>query len=188
MVRPLEPKLDRDVTGSEIDDAARNEERRNAARPFLGEHERGFGNPLDPADARSDHHACRDLVFVTRRLPAGMLDRLARGAHRVNDELVDPALLLRLHPLIGIVGAVGTVAARNRTRNFRREIPYFELVDSLRPALTGEQALPCRLDAAAERRHHSEPRDDHTPHAACLPLSASVGESRPAALSRISKP
>ena len=39
-------------------------------------------------------------------LPAGIVERLRRRAHRIDDEVVDLALLLRLHPLIGIVGAV----------------------------------------------------------------------------------
>ena len=54
-----------------------------------------------------------DLVFVASRLPAGIVERLARGAHGEDDEIVDLALLLRLHPLIGIEGAVRAVAARH---------------------------------------------------------------------------
>src|SRR5437660_1785834 len=188
MVRSLEAELNRHITGGEIDDAARDEERRDAARALLLQGDRGIGNPLDAADAGSDHHAGGDLVFIARRLPAGMFDRLARRAHRVDDEVIDPALLLRLHPLIGIVGAVRAVAARNGACDFRREILDVECLDSARSALAREQTLPRVFDTAAERRHHAEPRDNHTPHAGSLPLNFRAGEPSPTALSGLSKP
>src|SRR5947209_460529 len=121
MVRSLKAELDRDITGGEIDDTTGDEERRDTARTFVGKHERGLGDAFDAANTRPDHHAGCDLVFVLRWFPAGMLDRLARGAHRVDDEVVDPALLLRLHPLIGIIRAVRTVTARNLASDFCRE-------------------------------------------------------------------
>jgi len=96
--------------------------------------------------------------------------RLARGAHRVDDEFVDPALFLRLHPLVGIVSAVRAVAARNLAGDLRRNISTLNF-SILRARFAREQALPRRLDAAAEWRHHSESRDDH-PLIAFLALGA----------------
>src|SRR5437660_5377912 len=148
MVRSLEAELNRHITGGEIDDAARDEERRDAARALLLQGDRGIGNPLDAADAGSDHHAGGDLVFIARRLPAGMFDRLARRAHRVDDEVIDPALLLRLHPLIGIVGAVRAIAARNRACDFPRKILSVECSNSVPSALSPYPTLP-RLSNSA---------------------------------------
>src|SRR5690606_13095307 len=42
VVRALEPEADRDVAGGEVDQAAGNEERADAARPLLVQHDRGF--------------------------------------------------------------------------------------------------------------------------------------------------
>src|SRR6185503_21218188 len=176
MVRTLQAELDRHIARGEIDDAAGDEERGDAARPLLGAHKRGLGDTLDAADAGTDHYAGRSLIFVARRLPAGLFERLTRSTHRKDDELVDPALFLRLHPLVGIVGAAGAVAARNRAGDFRREILDVEFLDSFRATLTGEQALPCRLDAATEWRHHPEPRDDNPPHTGSLLFTTRAGE------------
>ena len=50
MIGALEAVLDRDIARREIDQPSRNEERRHAARTFFLEHERGLGDPFDPAD------------------------------------------------------------------------------------------------------------------------------------------
>jgi hypothetical protein len=94
----------------------------------------------------------------------GILERLGRCAHREDDEVVDLALLLRLHPLIGIEAAVGAVAARDLTGDLGREIGNLECLDPARAALALDQALPRRIDAARQRGDHSESCDDHTPH------------------------
>ena len=98
--------LDGDIAGSEIDQPAGNEERTDPARSLLGEEERGLLDTLEAADAGTDQHAGADLVFVGRRLPSGILERLSGGGHRVNDEFVDLALLLRLHPVARIEAAI----------------------------------------------------------------------------------
>ena len=116
MIGTFEPEFDRHIARGEIDDAAGNEERRYAPRAFFLEHDRGIRDSLDAADAGTDHHAGRDLLFVAGRLPAGIVERLARGAHRIDDEIVDLALLFRLHPLVGIEGAVAAVAAAGSCR------------------------------------------------------------------------
>ena len=113
MVRPLQPMRDRHIAGGEIDQPAGNEERRHPARPALLQHDGGFRDSGEAADAGADHHAGVDLVLIARGLPTGIGQRLRRRAHRKDDEVVDLALLLRLHPLVGIEAAVAAVAARN---------------------------------------------------------------------------
>src|SRR5262249_47578215 len=118
------------------------------------------------ADPRSDQDTGGDLVLVAGGLPARIVECLLRRANRKDDEVVDFALLLRLHPLIWIEPAVRAVATRDLAGNFRRQVGDIERLDASRSALTIDQAPPCRLDAACERRDHAEPGDNHTSHAA----------------------
>ena len=152
VVGAFQAEFDGDEAGCEIDDAAGNEERRHPARPLFPQCDGHIGDALDAADAGADHHAGIGLIFVALRPPAGVVERLACRAHGVDDELVDLALLLRLHPLIGIEGAIAAVAARDAAGDLTGDIGDVEPVDSFGAALTLEQALPCRLHAASERR------------------------------------
>src|SRR5262249_27847803 len=124
------------------------------------------------ADAGAHQHAGDDLVVVALRLPAGVVQRLLGGAHGIDDELVDLALLLRLHPLVGIVGAARAVAARNLAGNAPRQVGHVEALDARPAALPGDESLPAVIDAAAERCHHAETRDDHTSHVRLLKPNA----------------
>jgi len=124
----------------------------------------GLGNPLDAADARTDQHSGRNLVVAPLRMPAGIVERLPCRAHREGDELVDLALILRRHPLVGIVGAIGAITARNLAGNFRGQIRDVELLDPPRTAFAREQAAPSGLDATPERRHHPHSGYDNASH------------------------
>src|SRR3954468_4501972 len=164
MVWALQAVLDGNVTRGEIDQATRNEEWRHTARSPLFQRDGRVGDAFDAANAGADHDPGADLVLVRCRLPAGIVHGLGGGAHRKHDEFVDLALLLRLHPLVGIVGAVGTIASRNLAGDLRRQISDFEFLDFARATLAGDQALPCRLDAATKRGHHPHPCDDYAAH------------------------
>ena len=52
------------------------------------------------------------------------------------------------------------VAARHLSRDARRQIGHVEGLDPTCPAVAVDEPLPRRLDAASERRHHAESRDD----------------------------
>ena len=97
-------------------------------------------------------------------MPVGIVERLLRRRHGEKNEVVDLALLFRLHPLIGVESAVGAVAARNLAGDLAGKIGDFELLDARDPAFAGEQPLPCRLDPASERRHHAKTCDDDASH------------------------
>src|SRR6185437_2514692 len=84
---------------------------------------------------------------------------------REDDEVVDLALVLWLHPLVGIEAGVGTVAARHHAGDLARQIGDVEGLDLPRAARAAQDSLPGRLDAASERRHHTEACDDNPPHA-----------------------
>jgi len=111
VVGAFEPEFDRNAAGREIDDPSRNEERRDPSRTALLQNNRGLGDALDAPDAGTDEDSRHDLIFIGRRPPTGIIERLSRGAHCKDDELIELALILRLHPLVGIVSALGAVAA-----------------------------------------------------------------------------
>jgi hypothetical protein len=119
---------------------------------------------LGLALAGTDHHAGAALLVVAGGLPSGVVERLRRRAHSVDDKVVDLALLLGLHPLIGIEAAVRAVAARHLTGDLAGKVGDVEALDAACRTFGIDQALPGRFDATRQRRHHSEPRDNHTPH------------------------
>ena len=90
--------------------------------PFSASSERGLLDALQPADAGADQHAGGDLVLVAVGMPAGVVERLLGRRERVDDEVVDLALILGLHPLVGIKGALGTVAARHGAGDLTAQI------------------------------------------------------------------
>src|SRR5689334_8339861 len=179
MIGSLQAMLDRDVTGSEIDQPARDEERRHLARAALLQEDRGVGNAGKAADAGADQRAGGAALFLGRGMPVGVVERLLGGAHRVDDEVVDLALVLRLHPLVGIEGGVRAVAARNHAGDLAGQIGHLEGIDLLRAALAGKNSRPGRLHPAAERRNHAEPRDDHPSHVKTPPLKKAADNKKP---------
>src|SRR5712691_7418423 len=111
MVRPLEAVRDRHVACCHVDDPPGYEERRDPPGSALLQGDSGVGNPLHTTDTGTDSDARRDLVVIGRGVPAGVIERLTRGTHCVEDEIVDLALLLGFHPLVGVEAAVATVTA-----------------------------------------------------------------------------
>src|SRR5689334_25442902 len=92
MIGSLQAMLDRDVTGSEIDQPARDEERRHLARAALLQQDRGVGDAGKAADAGADQRAGGAALFLGGGMPVGVVERLLGGTHRKDDEVVDLAL------------------------------------------------------------------------------------------------
>ena len=101
MVGAAQLVADRDLAGGEIDQAAGNEERADPARAAVAQRDRRLVDALQAADARADQNAGGDLVVVGFGMPAGVVEGLVGGRHRVDDERIDLADFLRLHPLFG---------------------------------------------------------------------------------------
>jgi hypothetical protein len=95
---------DGDIAGSEVDDPARNEKGRDPARALLIERDGCIVDAPNAADAGPDQDARRDLVLVGLGLPAGIVEGLLGSRDGVDDEGVDLALILRVHPLVGMIG------------------------------------------------------------------------------------
>src|SRR5262249_19760321 len=146
------------------DQAARDEERADPARPLLLQRDRGFLDAGKATDAGADQHAGALAFGLAFRLPAGILDRLLRRSQAEDDEVIHPALLFRLDPLVGIEGAVLAAAARHIAGDLGRQVGDVELLDAAGAGLAVEQALPIDLDAASQRRDQPHPGDYHTPH------------------------
>src|SRR5581483_2780364 len=74
------------------------------------------------------------------------------------------ALLLWLHPLVGVEAAVAAIAARHLAGNLGGNIRDVEFLDAFDPALAGQQPFPGLFNSAGERRHQSKACDHHAPH------------------------
>src|SRR3990172_1823722 len=109
-----------------------------------------------------------------------MGESLGGRGHRINNKVVDFPLLLRLHPIVRIVGAVRAVAAGDLASNLTGKVGNIKILDMLRGGLSGEQPFPCGLDAAAKRRNHPQAGDDDTTHR--LLSSSCFGNLMPGAL------
>ena len=164
MVRPLEAVADRHVAGGEVDQATGNEERADPPRAAVAQRDRGFLDALQAADARADEHAGRHLIVMAHRMPAGVFQRLVGGGHRIDDERIDLAAFLRLHPVVGIELAVRLGAARQLAGDLAGQVANLEILDPGNAALAGEDRRPRDIDAAAKRRHHAHPGDDSPSH------------------------
>ena len=115
------------------------------------------------------------------RVPARILERLARGRHRINDEIVDLALLFWFHPFVRLEGAIRAVAALDLAGDLAGQVGDVEFLDSGGAAFAFQDALPSRLDAGAERRNHSEAGDHDSTHS--LPPAT----ARAARISRVAQ-
>ena len=118
--------FDRDLARDEIDQPAVDEMRADPARPVFVEDDRFGFNPGQAADARADRDASAQPLFLAHVGETGILDRLAGGVDAVDDERVDLALDLVIHPLarieaifmvgrLQLAGDLAGIVARDRT-------------------------------------------------------------------------
>ncbi len=164
MVWTAQPVLDGNMAGSQIDQAARNKERRNAARALVAQRVAGLDNTFDTADAGTDENTGTDLIFVAFRMPVGIVQRLIGSADSINDERINLALFLGLHMEVGVEGAIGAIANRNAAGYLAGQIVNFKFRDAASTAFTGNKTLPGLFDTAGKRRHQTKTGDDDTPH------------------------
>jgi hypothetical protein len=79
VVRALQPVFDADLSRNQVDQAAVDEVRRNAARPLFGEQQAFALDSRQAADARTDRAAGANLLLFGQLGQARILDSLARG-------------------------------------------------------------------------------------------------------------
>src|SRR5690606_30924306 len=124
MVRTLQSMADRYMAGSKVDDLAGDEERADSARPALLQQQGILGDAVDAADARTDHHARRPAILVSRRAPAGIRYGQFGGGDGIGDEVADLALFLGLKEIVRLERAIAL--ARDRRRNLGRQVRDLE--------------------------------------------------------------
>ena len=151
MVRALQLMFDRNVTSGEIDQAARNEERRNPARALFFQQQRRIGDARQAANAGADQNTGAFLRIRGRKFQTGISNRLISCCHRIDDEIIDLALLFRLHPIVGIEFAVSFGATRHEAGDLAGDVGNFKFLDPARPVMARQQIFPCRFHTAANR-------------------------------------
>jgi hypothetical protein len=152
VVRALEAEADGHLAASQVDQAAGDEEGADATRPLFMQRYGGIVDAADAANARADQDASAFLLFLGLWLDAGILDGLRGRSHGVDDEGVNLALLLDLHPLIGVVLAFGIVPERNTMGDLAGNIVDLEIVDTLGATLAGKDVGPGGFNTTTQRR------------------------------------
>src|SRR5690606_28955415 len=99
------------------------------------------------------------------RRPAGVLDRLLRRRHAVDDEAVDLALVLAGYPVVRVEPAVRGFALRGLAGDLRRQVRDIEVLDRPDSGSPVQEPPPGLLDARRQRRDKTETGYDNTSHA-----------------------
>src|SRR5207253_723274 len=99
VVRAHQAVLDRDLAAGEVDQPPVDEMRADAAGALLAQHQRFAFDARQPADARADRDAGPLLEVLVHVGKARILERLAGGIDRVDDEGIDLALNLEIDAL-----------------------------------------------------------------------------------------
>ena len=170
MVWPLEAKADGNIARGQVDQPPRDKERADPARTLFVQRDGGLVDAADPPDPRADQNAGALLFFGGLGFNPGIVNGLLGSGHGINDEGIDLALFLGVHPLIGIVLAVGGVAERQAMSDLAGNVTDVEFVDAFRATLAGQYIGPSGFNSAAERRNKTHPGDDDAAqfHAVCL--------------------
>ncbi len=141
MIGTAQLVADRHLAGGEVDQAAWNEEWRQAPRTLVAQDVAGFNDAFDAADAGTDQNASRTLVVIGLRMPVGILKRHVGGSDRIDDEVIDLALLLVLHPVVRIEGTLG-IAGGDAAGHLGRQIIDFEFSYEAGTTFAGEKFRP----------------------------------------------
>ena len=129
--------LYRDVAARQIDEATGNEEGRHPPRTLLLQQDRRVGDPREAAYARADQNPRTLLRFRSVELQARIGDRLVGRSDGIDDEIIDLALLLRLHPVVRIELALGLGATRNEIGDLAGDVGNFKFLDAPGTVLAG---------------------------------------------------
>ena len=171
MVRALETQPDRHLTGNEIDEAAGDEERRDAARAFFLQDKDFALDAFQPADARTGHDAGALALFFRLQIKPGVVKGHLRGRDAVDDELVHAPPLARFDPVVGIerslsrrVAAAGTVSMRHLRRDVTGERGRIEFLDAPGAGFAVDQPAPYRIISRAQRADDSNSGDNNASH------------------------
>ena len=167
VVRALEAVADRDLAGRQVDQGRRNEEGADPAGAFFVQLDAGLFDRRQAANARADDDAGPFAALIILRRPSGVAHGFVGRGDGVEDEIVDPPLILGRHDGVGIEGAfhVGAAAApavdpRHFAGDVAGIVAGVEGGDVPGAGLAGQERLPGDLDARTERGHKAEAGHD----------------------------
>src|SRR5581483_9284504 len=125
------------------------EERADAPWPLVPKLERSLGDGGKAPDAGADDDAGAAPVRLVLGGPAGVAHRLVGCGHGVEDEVVDPPLILRAHHLVRVEGALdlrpalaAAVDARDLAGYLAGIVGRIEGADPVRARAAGEDGRP----------------------------------------------
>ncbi len=111
----------------------------------------------------ADQDAGRNLSSSLSGFQAGIRQRHIAAAHRIDDEGIDLALFLGLHPVVGIERAVAAIAEGMRRQSWR-EVLDLELGDLAGCIVAGQKTRPADFGSATQRDTMPVPVDNDTSH------------------------
>ena len=162
--RALEAVEHRDLAGGEVRDRRRDEVRRDAVRPFFGEHLRRLFDEVESTEPHADDRPDAFALLV-RRLEMGALDGHAARRDRKMDERVTLFDLLLLDPVF-------RDEAFHLTGEPDGVLRGVELRDRSDPALASGNAGPGALRVGSDRTHGSDSSNDDS--AQCMAFLSAV--------------
>ena len=117
MVRTPETVFDRHVTGTQVDQIGRDEERTDSPGAAFIQQDGGFRYAGKATRTGADCNACTLLLFLGLRNPAGIRDSLLGGGDGADDETVHLAPVFAGYPVVFVEVAVFSVTRRQRAGN-----------------------------------------------------------------------
>ena len=179
VIRPLEAIANAHLPSGQIDQRARNKERRHPARPAFFDQKGGFGDSLKPANPRSDHHTGAQAALRILGFPLGIADGLLGCGNRIENEIIYFAPLARGQNRIRVEAILAAIAKGHFAGVFCRDIAGIKACDCSRTRFPGKQAPPGGFYPAGKRRHHSKTCDNNSAHC-CALLQGGVLRPMPA--------
>ena len=163
VVRPPKAIADAHLTRNQVDQGARNKERRDPPRTLFRHHQRRVGDRIQTTDPRADQNAGPLEAFAVVGHPAGILDGLLGRGHPEQDEGIDLPLFLGFHVGVGPEIAL-TLAERHFARIGRGQSLGIEPRDGTGAGLPCQNATPTGFNPITQRCHQPKARHDNTAH------------------------
>ena len=157
--------FDADLSRNQVNQAAVDEVWRNAARAFLGQHQRFAFNTRKPANARTNRTARADFFFLAHVGEAGIFQCLSGGIDAVDDERIDLPLNLVVNAQIRIK-APWMILGLHFARDMAFLVAGVEAGDTRCAGFRGKQICPSGFNICPQRRNQTQTGDDDTTH--CL--------------------
>ena len=122
MVWPLKPMFDTDLTRNQVDQCAWNKEGGYTTWTFFLDQQGCFRNRLQTTDPRTNHHTRAKPALFILWCPARITHRHFGRRNSIQNEIIHLAAFFGFHPIIGIKGAIRSIAIGDFTGVFCRHV------------------------------------------------------------------